>query len=137
MNSPSSCFGPDQPYNYRQHAEIQFFLSFKAYLGSPQNQHWPSGLENWVPRTSCLLDFVDLFHSPCHGVVEICINIVEIFHEANLITVSTEQGRELLVIHATENGALTNLEAVKMKDWKDGPGLFGVNVLDSVPGANQ
>ena len=80
---------------------------------------------------------MDLFHGPCHGSVEISIDIVEIFHKANLITVSAKQGCELLVIHATENGAFTNLEAVKMKNWKDGPGLFGVNVLDSVPRADQ
>lgn len=69
--------------------------------------------------------------------MEIGINIVEVFNEANLVAVSTKQGRELLVIHAAENGALANLEAVEMKDWKDGARLFGINVLDSVPGANE
>jgi hypothetical protein len=40
------------------------------------------------------------------------------------------------VIHAAENGTLANLEAVEVKDWKDGTRLSGINVLDSVPGAN-
>jgi hypothetical protein len=69
--------------------------------------------------------------------MEIGIDIFEVFNEADLVAVSTKQGRELFVIHAAENGALANLEPVEMKDRKDGARLFGINVLDSVPGANE
>lgn len=76
---------------------------------------------------------MDLVHGPCHRVVEVGINIVEIFHKADLIAISTEQGRQLLVIHASENGALADLEAIEMKYRKDGARLFRVDVLDSMP----
>lgn len=80
---------------------------------------------------------MDLVHGPCHRAVEVGINIVEIFHKANLIAISTEQGRKLFVIHAAENSALADLEAIEMKDRKDGTGLFWVDVLDAVPRAKQ
>jgi hypothetical protein len=41
------------------------------------------------------------------------------------------------VIHAAEDGALANLKAIEMKDWKDSARLFGINVLDSMPRTNE
>lgn len=69
--------------------------------------------------------------------MEIGVNVIEVFHESNLVAVSTKQGRELLVIHTAKDCALTNLEAVEMKDWQDGTRLFWIYVLDPVPGANE
>ena len=76
---------------------------------------------------------MDLVHGPRHRVVEVGINIVEIFHKANLIAISTEQGHELFVIHASENRAVADLEAIEMKDRKDGARLFRVDVFESMP----
>jgi hypothetical protein len=69
--------------------------------------------------------------------VEIGIDIIEVFYKSNLVAVATKQSGELFVIHAAENGTLADLEAVEMKNWKDGTRFFGVNVLDSMPRAYQ
>lgn len=66
--------------------------------------------------------------------MEICIDIVEVFYESNLVPVAAEQREELFMVHAPKDGALADLEPIEMKDRKDCTRLLGVDVLKAMPG---
>lgn len=80
-----------------------------------------------------MLDFANLLHSPSHGGVEIRIDIIDILDNPDLIPVSAEESQEFLRVHAAKDGSLTDLEAIQMKDWKNGSRLFRVEVFDRMP----
>lgn len=44
--------------------------------------------------------------------MEIRVYIIDILHEANLVPVATEKSNKLLVIHASKDGPLTDLESI-------------------------
>lgn len=67
--------------------------------------------------------------------MKVCIDIIEVFHKANLVSISTEQGEKLLVVHAPKDGAFADLKPVEMEDGKNCTRLLGVDVFDAVPRA--
>ena len=58
-------------------------------------------------------------------------------YDSNLIAVTSEKGSELLIIHAPVDGAFADLETVDMDDRQNGPRFLWVDVLGSVPGAEN
>lgn len=66
--------------------------------------------------------------------MKICIDIVEVLYESNLVPVAAEQRDELFMVHAPKDGALADLEPIEMKDRKDCTRLLGVDVLEAMPG---
>lgn len=65
--------------------------------------------------------------------MEIRIDIVDVLYNPDLVPVSAKESQKLLRVHAPEDGPLTDLETIQVKNRKDGPGLFRVEVFDGMP----
>ena len=96
-------------------------LGTSPALGGSENNHGPSRLhDRLVVLSRSLLDLLDLGHSPFQRALQVVINVLEVLHNTHLITVATEQARNLLVVHASKDGTLRDLEAVDMQNGDDG-----------------
>lgn len=67
--------------------------------------------------------------------MKIRVNIIEVLHKANLVSVSAEQRNQLFVVHAPEDRAFADLEPIEMKNGKNSTGLLRVDVFDAMPRA--
>lgn len=76
---------------------------------------------------------MNLAQCPLERGTHVGVDIIEIFDEPALITVSAEEGDHLLVIHAAINGSFTDLKAVDVDDGDHSTRLGRVDVLVSVP----
>lgn len=64
------------------------------------------------------MDLADFLNSPEHRAVEVIVDVIEVFNNAHLVSVTCKQANDLSVVHTTENRALADLETVDVQDWK-------------------
>lgn len=91
-------------------------LRRSAYLGSPEYHHRPARFHNGFPRACCLLNVANLRQGPFKSAVEVCIDIVHIFHDSWVVSTAREICRELLVVHTPVYRSFTDLESIDVKD---------------------
>lgn len=107
----------------------------RSYLRSTEDDDRPTGFENRLPLTGCLLDRSDDTQSPLKGGGHILVDVRKIAtHDSNLVTVTSKKGDKLLVVHATVDSSLADLETVYVHDGQNGSGFLWIDVLCSVPG---
>lgn len=82
-----------------------------------------------------MLNLMDLIDRPRHGTVEIGVDIVEIFNEANLVSIPGKESEKLLFVHASKDSPCTDLETIQMQDWQYRPRFCWIDVLDPMPGS--
>ena len=56
-------------------------------------------------------------------------------HDPNLVAITSKEGSDLLIIHATIDGPFANLETVHVNDGQDSSRFLRVDVLGSMPSA--
>jgi len=55
--------------------------------------------------------------------------------DRNLVAVTSEKGGNLLIVHASVDGSLADLETIHMNDRQNRSRLLRVDVLGGMPGA--
>ena len=48
--------------------------------------------------------------------MEIRVDIIDVFHEPNLVPVPSKEGEKFFMVHAAENRALADLESVQVEN---------------------
>ena len=105
-----------------------------THLWSTKDDDRPAGFEDRLAFTSRLLDGSDDTQSPLKRSGHVLVEVRKIIaHDSNLIAVAGKEGNKLLVIHATVDGTLADLEAVYMNNGQNSSRFPGIDVLGGVP----
>ena len=92
---------------------VNFFGTTPAF-GSPHGDDQASGSFDRFTGSRSLLDPSGFAERPFKRIPKIRIDIVEILHNAHLITVTCKQRSNLLIVHASVNHSFADLEAIGM-----------------------
>jgi hypothetical protein len=87
-------------------------------LGCTEDEHRPSGLDKRVSGSCGCLDCLDFRESPFHRSGDIVIEVRDVRDDADLVSVSGEEGGYFLVIHNTKDGPFGDFETVDVKNGK-------------------
>lgn len=91
MSFPLSSLGPLHPYNVCQTRSSEAKMAGRTNLGSAEDDHGPSGLDDRLVSPSGLLDALDLVDGPFDRSSEILIDVLEIFDDTDLVSITTEK----------------------------------------------
>src|SRR4051812_39703795 len=94
---------------------VDLFWARPSFGGSKHN-HGPSWLLNRRTRTGLFLNLADLGHSPLRGAKELLVDLVQRFDNCHLVSIASEEGCDLLVVHASKDGSLADLKPVDVKN---------------------
>lgn len=105
-------------------------------LGSLEHNHRPARFDKALSAARPALDGLDFVHAPLQSGIQFMVDFIQVIDDADLVAVAGEEAEELLVVHAAEDGALADLEAVKVQDGNDSARLGRVKILDGMPGCS-
>ena len=116
-----------------------YYLRTGPALRCTQNDHRPYRTGSVVVLASVLLDLFDLLDHDIHSLSHLAMHFHRLFafYEVRLPAITMEEVGQFLLGQTAEDGRVSDLVSVQVKDRKNGTVAYRVDELVALPGSSQ